>query len=154
MPEGKTHNTIDQNWDALWRDCRLATMAGADPYGIIEDAALAVKNGRIAWVGPASDLPAGAEERAEMVHRMENAWITPGLIDCHTHLVYAGDRAREFEMRLNGATYEEIARAGGGIVSTVAAVRAASEDELVAQSLPRLQALQSEGVSTVEIKSG
>jgi imidazolonepropionase len=148
------HNPLSEDWDALWLDCRLATMAGAEPYGIIEDAALAVKDGRIAWIGAASDLPAGAEDRAGTVRRLRNAWITPGLIDCHTHLVYAGNRAREFEMRLNGATYEEIARSGGGILSTVKAVRAASEEELLVQSLPRLQALQSEGVTTVEIKSG
>mgnify|MGYP000477664757 FL=1 len=148
------HNALTDDWDALWLDCHLATMAGPEPYGIIVDGALAVKDGRIAWIGSAADLPAGAAERADVVHRLNNAWVTPGFIDCHTHLVYAGNRATEFEMRLNGATYEEIARAGGGIVSTVKAVRAASEEELAAQSAPRLQALQSEGVTTVEIKSG
>jgi imidazolonepropionase len=141
-------------WDALWIDCRLATMAGKDPYGTIEDGALAVKDGRIAWIGPAADLPAGAAERSGRVHRLGGAWVTPGLIDCHTHLVYAGHRAGEFEMRLNGASYEDIARAGGGIVSTVQAVRTADEDALVAQSVPRLRALMAEGVTTVEIKSG
>jgi imidazolonepropionase len=129
-------------------------MAGPDPYGIIQDGALAVKDGRIAWIGPAADLPAGAEERAGAVHRLGGVWVTPGLIDCHTHLVYAGHRADEFEMRLNGASYADIARAGGGIASTVRAVRAADEDELVRQSAPRLQALQAQGVTTVEIKSG
>ena len=113
-----------------------------------------MKNGRIAWAGPQSELPENARERARQVHDLDGLWITPGLIDCHTHLVYAGNRAREFEMRLNGATYEEIARAGGGILSTVKAVRAAGEDELYRQSLPRLRALQAEGVTTVEIKSG
>jgi imidazolonepropionase len=154
MPPEINHNALTDGWDALWLDCHLATMAGPEPYGIITDGALAVKDGRIAWIGPAVELPAGAEERAGVVHRLNNAWVTPGLIDCHTHLVYAGNRAEEFEMRLNGATYEEIARAGGGIVSTVKAVRAASEEELVSQSTPRLCALQSEGVTTVEIKSG
>jgi imidazolonepropionase len=154
MPSEINHNALTGGWDAIWLDCRLATMAGPKPYGIIADGALAVKDGRIAWIGPAADLPAGAKERAGVVHRLNNAWVTPGLIDCHTHLVYAGNRANEFEMRLNGATYEEIARAGGGIVSTVKAVRAASEKELAAQSTPRLRALQSEGVTTVEIKSG
>ena len=154
MPSEINQNGLTGGWDALWLDCHLATMAGPKPYGIIADGALAVKDGRIAWIGPAVELPAGAEERAGGVHRLNNAWVTPGLIDCHTHLVYAGNRANEFEMRLNGATYEEIARAGGGIVSTVKAVRAASEEELVVQSTPRLRALQSEGVTTVEIKSG
>jgi imidazolonepropionase len=145
---------LTEDWDALWVDGHLATMAGPEPYGIIEDGALAVRAGRIAWMGPAADLPRDAEQRAGVVHRLNRAWVTPGLIDCHTHLVYAGNRAREFEMRLNGATYEEIARAGGGIVSTVKAVRAADEEELRAQSAPRLEALLSEGVTTVEIKSG
>jgi imidazolonepropionase len=145
---------LTDEWDALWLDCHLATQAGAEPYGILKDAALAVKDGRIAWVGPSADLPAGAQGRARVVHRTNRAWITPGLIDCHTHLVYAGNRAQEFEMRLDGASYEAIARAGGGILSTVKAVRAASEDQLCDQSLARLEALQSEGVTVVEIKSG
>lgn len=140
--------------DSLLLDCRLATMAGNTPYGAIENAALALKDGRIAWVGPRSALPADAEGRAKKVHHLDGNWVTPGLIDCHTHLVYAGNRAKEFEMRLNGATYEEIARAGGGILSTVRAVRAADEEELYRQSLPRLKSLQAEGITTVEIKSG
>jgi imidazolonepropionase len=140
--------------DSLLLDCNLATMAGNGPYGAIENAALALKDGCIAWAGPASALPADAQERAKQVYHMNGFWVTPGLIDCHTHLVYAGNRAGEFEMRLNGATYEEIARAGGGILSTVKAVRAADEDELYQQSVPRLKALQAEGITTVEIKSG
>ena len=115
------------------------------------DGVVAAKDGRILYAGPQADAPAfEAEERIDC----DGRWITPGLIDCHTHLVYAGDRAREFEMRLEGATYEEIARAGGGIASTVTATRAASEAELIAQSLPRLDALIAEGATTVEIKSG
>lgn len=137
----------------LWRNARLATF---DPrlagMGIVENGAIAVRDGRIAFVGPETDLP--PQLRALETIDCEGRWITPGLIDCHTHLVHAGNRANEFEMRLKGASYEEIARAGGGIVSSVSALRAASEDELVAQSLPRLDALLAEGVTTVEIKSG
>ena len=121
--------------------------------GIVEHGAVAVRDGRIVYAGPESELPAAAPTGAEIID-CEGRWITPGLIDCHTHLVHAGNRANEFEMRLAGATYEEVARAGGGIVSSVKALRAASEDELVAQSLPRLDALIAEGVTTVEIKSG
>lgn len=139
----------------VWTHAKVATM-GADatqPYGVVEDAALAVQDGRIAWVGPRRQLPAPL--RAGCVeHDAQGALITPGLVDCHTHLVYAGDRAGEFEARLNGATYEEIARAGGGIASTVRATRAADEEELLAQSRRRLRALLAEGVTTVEIKSG
>jgi imidazolonepropionase len=138
---------------SLWTNCRIATMAqGAAPYGLVEDAALLVRDGRIAWVGLRSDLP--GEQRWDAEHDAGGALVTPGLIDCHTHLVYGGDRANEFELRLQGASYEEIARAGGGIASTVAATRAADEDALLAQSLPRLRALVAEGVTTVEIKSG
>ena len=136
----------------VWTHARIATMAADTPYGWIEDGALAVRDGRIAWVGARSDLPAelrGAEE-----HDAQGALITPGLIDCHTHLVWGGDRAGEFEARLQGASYEEIARSGGGIVSTVRATRAASEDELFAASRRRLRALLAEGVTTIEIKSG
>jgi imidazolonepropionase len=139
----------------LWTNARIATLAADTPapYGLIEDAALAVENGRIAWVGPRGDLPQALRTRAEP-HDAGGALITPGLIDCHTHLVYGGDRAGEFEARLNGATYEEIARAGGGIVSTVKATREASEEDLLRQSQRRLRALLREGVTTVEIKSG
>ena len=138
-------------WDLLIRRARLATMVG-DGYGVQEDAALAVLDGRIAWLGRDGDLPAGAAATEEF--SAEGRWVTPGLIDCHTHLVYAGNRAGEFEQRLNGATYADIASAGGGIVSTVRATRAASEEALFAQAAPRLRALLAEGVTTVEIKSG
>lgn len=139
-------------WDHLWTDCRLATMRPDQAYGAIEDGAIASKDGRIAWLGPTSELPkdAGARE----VHPLGGAWITPGLIDCHTHLVYGGDRAAEFEQRLKGATYEEIAKAGGGIRSTVAATRAASEEALLTTALSRLDQMQGEGLTTIEIKSG
>ena len=140
----------------LWTNCRAATMLeGASvPYGLIEDAVIAVEGDRIAWIGARSDLPKALEERCEQRHDAAGALVTPGLIDCHTHLVYGGDRAHEFELRLGGASYEDIARAGGGIASTVKATRAAGEPELKAQSLPRLRALMSEGVTTLEIKSG
>ncbi len=134
--------------DQLWHNARLATMTGPG-LGAVEDGIVAAKNGRIVYAGPTDGAP-DAKERIGC----DGRWITPGLIDCHTHLVHAGNRASEFEMRLNGATYEEIARAGGGILSTVKATRAASEDELVTQSLPRLDALIAEGATTVEIKSG
>ena len=138
--------------DLLLTGARLATMvAGPRPYGAVEDGVIAARDGRIAWVGPAADAP--ALEAAETMS-LDGLWVTPGLVDCHTHLVYGGDRAREFELRLNGATYEEIARAGGGILSTVKATRAASESDLLAGALPRLDALIAEGVTTVEIKSG
>ncbi len=137
----------------VWRNARLATLVRARPgLGTVERGAIVALDGRIVYAGLEADMPAPAHD-AEIVD-CEGRWITPGLIDCHTHLVYAGDRANEFEMRLAGATYEEVARAGGGIVSSVKAVRAASEDELVAQSLPRLDALLAEGVTTIEIKSG
>jgi len=122
------------------------------PYGLVEDGALALDGDRIAWVGKGEDLPAHYANwtREDLGGRL----VTPALIDCHTHVVFGGDRAREFEMRLEGATYEEVARAGGGIVSTVRATRAASEEELLAAALPRVDALIAEGVSTLEIKSG
>jgi imidazolonepropionase len=126
----------------------------AVPYGLVEDAAIAVEGDRIAWVGPRRDLPRAIEARCGEQHDCGGALVTPGLVDCHTHLVHAGDRAHEFELRLGGASYEEIARAGGGIASTVKATRAAAEPELAAQSLPRLRALVGEGVTTLEIKSG
>ena len=126
----------------------------AQPYGLFEDAAIAVEDGSIAWVGPLAELPAGLQAQVVQRHDCGGALVTPGLIDCHTHLVYGGDRAGEFEQRLNGASYEDIARAGGGIASTVAATRAASQQQLLDQSRPRLAALMAEGVTTVEIKSG
>ncbi|SEP62518.1 imidazolonepropionase [Faunimonas pinastri] len=139
--------------DKVWTNARLATLAEGEPgLGIVENAAIGAKDGRIAFVGAAAGLPTGS--RAAETIDCEGRWITPGLIDCHTHLVYGGDRAHEFEMRLNGVAYEEIARAGGGIVSTVRATRAASEDDLVATALLRLDHLLAEGVTTVEVKSG
>jgi imidazolonepropionase len=143
------------DWDTLFVDCHLATMReGGAPYGAIEDGAVATKGDTIAWCGPRADLPGPPEDCAETVHALDGAWITPGLIDCHTHIVYGGDRAGEFELRLTGATYEEIARAGGGIRSTVEHTRAASEAELVASALARIADLTAEGVTVIEIKSG
>ena len=136
--------------DALWLNANLATMAGGAPYGAIRDGAIAVKHGRISWVGPRSEW----QQKAKREHDARGAWITPGLVDCHTHLVYAGDRAAEFELRLKGASYEEIARAGGGIVCTVAQTRAASEDDLVKTAQARLAQWLAEGVAVVEVKSG
>lgn len=140
----------------LWTHCNAATLQAdaAPPYGLIEDAALVVEGETIAWVGPRANLPAELLARCSAQHDAGGALVTPGLIDCHTHLVYGGDRAHEFELRLNGASYEDIARAGGGIASTVKATRAASALELQAQSAPRLKELIAEGVTTVEIKSG
>ena len=137
----------------VWRNARLATLAGGMPgLGVVEKGAVAAKDGRIVFAGAEADLPAG-ESSGEIID-CEGRWITPGLIDCHTHLVHADNRANEFEMRLAGATYEEVAKAGGGIVSSVKALRAASEDRLVEETLPRLDALIAEGVTTVEVKSG
>jgi imidazolonepropionase len=145
-------NAGDLSCDRLWRGARLATLSPALPgLGEIEDGVIAARGERILYAGPASTAP--ALEAAEVID-CGGRWITPGLIDPHTHLVYAGDRAREFELRLAGASYEEIARAGGGILSTVEATRRASLEELVRVSEPRLQALIAEGVTTVEIKSG
>ena len=138
--------------DRLWTNARLATMVpGGAPYGAIEDGVIASRDGRIVHAGPRAEAPAFA---AAQTIDCEGRWITPGLIDCHTHLVYGGDRAHEFELRLQGATYEEIARAGGGIVSSVKATREASSDALFASADKRLAALLAEGVTTVEIKSG
>jgi imidazolonepropionase len=139
-------------FDRVWVDAHLCTMTphGDDPLGIVEDGAVAAKDGRIAWVGRRADLPGAAA----VTTRCDGAWILPGLIDCHTHIVFGGNRAREFEMRLQGASYEEIAQAGGGILSTVRATRAADEDALATSALPRLDALLAEGVTTVEVKSG
>jgi imidazolonepropionase len=144
-----------QSWDRVWTNARLVTMAetGA-PYGLIPDGAIAVTADRIAWIGSTSALAQQPAAANAIVHDVEGRCITPGLVDCHTHLVYGGDRAREFERRLEGATYEEIARAGGGIRATVTATRALSEDALYEASRPRLEALLAEGVTTVEIKSG
>ena len=137
----------------LFRNARLATVSPGMPgLGLVEKGALAIENGKIAYAGSEADLPA-ALNKAETID-LEGRWITPGLIDCHTHLTYAGNRAHEFELRLRGASYEEIARAGGGIVSTVKHTREADQAELVRQALPRLDALIAEGATTVEIKSG
>ena len=141
-------------WDGLLLDCRLATMGAAGSYAVIENAALGWRDGKITFAAPRSELPGEPDVVAKTIDSARNAWITPGLIDCHTHLVFAGNRAGEFEQRLNGASYEEIARSGGGIVSTVAKTRAASEATLLAQSLPRARALRGDGVTTLEIKSG
>ena len=140
--------------DTIWLNARLATLAPAQPgLGIIEPGVIAAREGRIVFVGPQAELPAAWRNGARIVD-CEGRWITPALIDCHTHLVYGGDRAHEFELRLAGATYEEIARAGGGILSTVRATRDASEDQLLRLALERLDALIAEGVGTVEVKSG
>lgn len=140
------------DWDLLLTDASIATLGADMPdYGEISDGALAIADGRIAWVGAQADLPSGV---AAMTRSVSGRWLTPALIDCHTHLVFAGERSGEFERRLNGASYEEIATAGGGILSTVRATRAASSDELFDAALPRVQALLAEGVATVEIKSG
>ncbi|ABI76937.1 imidazolonepropionase [Hyphomonas neptunium ATCC 15444] len=141
----------------IWTNARLATMAAGLPgLGIVEDGLIAAEGDRITFAGLASDFPytEGPSTQGYEVTDCGGRWILPGLIDCHTHLVWAGSRADEFERRLAGASYEEIARSGGGIRSTVSAVRAASEAELVAESLPRLNALIGEGVTTIEIKSG
>lgn len=146
--------TTDQSAISLWRNARIATLAPSMPdLGSVEKGAIAVRDGRILFAGSEADLPqdyAGADRTFDC----EGRWITPALIDCHTHLVFGGNRAMEFEMRLNGASYQDISRAGGGIVSSVRDTRALSEGELVAQALPRLDALLAEGVSTIEIKSG
>jgi imidazolonepropionase len=140
-------------FDRLWRGGRLATMApDRAGLGLIEDGAVASLDGRIAWVGPVADLPAGHE--AKEVMDLHGRLVTPGLIDCHTHLVFAGDRADEFEMRLGGETYETIAEAGGGILSTVHATRAADQQTLTDLALDRLDRLLGEGVTTLEVKSG
>jgi len=143
-----------QHWQTLWINVNLATMAnGAKNYGEILDGALAITDGKIVWLGKKADLPAYNEDDINVING-QGKWLTPGFIDCHTHLVYGGNRANEFEMRLQGKSYQEIAEAGGGIVSTVKATRAATETELLASALPRLTALHQQGVTTVEIKSG
>jgi imidazolonepropionase len=147
------------DWDTLLVDCHLATMrtdaqSDAQSYGTVEDGAVAIKDGAIAWCGPRAALPGEPRDCAKAAHALDGAWITPGLIDCHTHIVYGGDRAGEFELRLEGASYEEIARAGGGIRSTVEHTRDASEEALVASALGRIADLTAEGVTVVEIKSG
>jgi imidazolonepropionase len=133
----------------LWRNAQLATCDAAARR--VARGALLTRGGRIEWVGEEAALPPAT---AEEVHDLSGAWVTPALIDCHTHLVFAGTRADEYAERLRGASYEDIARAGGGILSSVRAVRAASEEQLFEESAPRLAALLAEGVTTIEIKSG
>lgn len=141
-------------WDTLLLDAHAVTLTGDHGYGIIEDAAIAIAGHQIVHVGLRRDLPRAPDLLADRVEVLGGAWVTPGLIDAHTHLVFAGQRADEFEQRLRGATYAQIAEAGGGILSTVRATRAASEDELFTLSLQRARALLRDGVSTLEIKSG
>jgi imidazolonepropionase len=136
--------------DAVWLNAKLATMSARSPYGAVNDGALAVTNGRISFVGGRDQW----KHKAQVEHDARGAWILPGFVDCHTHLVYAGNRAHEFELRLQGATYEDIAKAGGGIVSTVRATRAASEDELLAAAQRRLSRWLGEGSAVIEVKSG
>lgn len=143
----------DARWKAIYTRANVAAMTPGSAYGALHDAAIAVANGRIAWMGPMASIPrehAGGVE----THDVEGRWITPGLIDCHTHLVYAGNRAHEFEQRLNGVSYQDITRRGGGIASTVAATRTVDDDALFHASAKRLRALLREGVTTIEIKSG
>lgn len=144
----------NKRWDDVWFNANIATMEENTPYGLRTNAILAVKGGKIAWIGQPEELNDSLGNLAERAHDVQGKCITPGLIDCHTHLVYAGNRYHEFELRLKGASYEQIAKAGGGIRSTVAATRAASEDELFEQSLQRAKALLSGGVTLIEIKSG
>src|SRR5260221_1382021 len=138
--------------DHIWHGCRLATLSPSHQgLGAVEDGVIAATDGRIVYAGPAADAPSALD--AKQRTNCGGRWITPGLIDCHTHLVYGGNRAQEFEQRLAGASYEEIARAGGGIVSTVKATPQASTEELIAAPLPRLDALIAEGVTSIEITS-
>ena len=154
MTPGLTPHAEANGIDTVWRNARLATLArGAGGLGVVERGAVAARAGRIAFAGPEVDMPARWRAEAHIVD-CEGRWITPGLIDCHTHLVYGGDRAQEFEMRLAGATYEEIAKQGGGILSTVRATREAGADALLGATLRRLDALIAEGVTTIEVKSG
>ncbi|MBK9133087.1 MAG: imidazolonepropionase [Betaproteobacteria bacterium] len=140
----------------LWRHARLATFAPGSPWGWIEDGTVITEGDRITWVGADADLLAlaSAHRQPAAEFDLQGALVTPGLVDAHTHLVYGGDRAAEFEQRLQGATYEEIARAGGGIRATVAATRAASDEQLFASAAKRARILMAEGVTTIEIKSG
>ena len=144
----------DIDWDQIWIGANIATMAGTAAYGRIADAALAIKGERIAWIGAAAEGHRLAQSQGVSIRDAAGMWITPGLIDCHTHLVYGGNRIEEFEQRLAGTSYEDIARAGGGIQSTVRATRASSRDSLYESALVRLKCLMAEGVTTIEIKSG
>lgn len=151
--EALVEKSAGQFSDCVVANGRVATIAGGDvPYGLIDNGAIAIESGRISWIGKKSELPDSYD--SFLIHDLGGRVVTPALIDCHTHIVYGGNRAREFEMRLEGASYEDISKAGGGIVSTVAATRAAREEDLLAAALPRVDRLISEGVSTLEIKSG
>lgn len=154
MQTDTSSHSLNPTWDRIWVGANLATMdADGDDIGVVEDAALAIRDGRIAWIGTRQQLDQLRWSSAQTTDA-RGLWITPGLIECHTHLVYAGNRSHEFALRLQGATYEEIARAGGGIVSTVRATRSATAQQLLEESLPRAQAFVREGVTTLEIKSG
>lgn len=153
-PTGAQTRQADDVWDCVLYNATLATMTGGGlPYGRVDDGAIAFKGARVAWTGPSRDMP---EQAYRCTHQVdcEQRLLTPGMIDCHTHMVYGGNRAREFEMRLNGASYADIAKAGGGILSTVNATRAATEDELFDSAAARLGNSIAQGVTTVEIKSG
>jgi len=140
------------SWDLLLTNARIATMQESDvAYGVIENGSLGIADGKIAWVGPESELPSGINCRTLS---LRDRWLTPALIDCHTHVIFGGNRAEEFEQRLMGVSYEEIAKAGGGILSTVDATRSASSNDLANSAVVRLNSLAREGVATVEIKSG
>ena len=146
-------NQKTSNWQTLIINANIATMSNDSAgYGEIIDGALAIADGKIAWIGSYSELPE-YDDHVKVID-VDGKWLTPGLIDCHTHIVYGGNRANEFEMRLNGASYEEIAQAGGGIVSTVSATRAATKEQLFEAALPRLKSMMAQGVTTIEIKSG
>jgi imidazolonepropionase len=146
--------SADNDWDQVWIGANIATMAGTQPYGSLDNGAVAVKGERIAWLGDAAEGRRRAQAQDISIHDAEGMWITPGLIDCHTHLVYGGNRVAEFEQRLCGASYEDIARAGGGIQSTVQATRSATHEVLYESARARLACLMSEGITTIEIKSG
>ena len=146
---------MPSSWDSIWYNANVATMLpDVQAYGLLRDGAVCVRQGLIGWIGPTAALPAGSLTETQNKKNCGGRLVTPGLVDCHTHLVYAGNRAGEFELRLNGASYAEISRSGGGINATVLATRSASVDELYEQSAPRLEALLANGVTTIEIKSG
>ena len=145
---------FSDNWDAVFVGADIATMTGSGAYGGMRDAALAVAGERIAWLGASDEGRRRAAAQGASIHDVRGQWITPGLIDCHTHLVYGGNRVAEFEQRLCGASYEEIARAGGGIQATVSETRAATQESLYASAGARLERLMAEGITTIEIKSG
>lgn len=155
MADDRERALADREWDRVWIGANIATMAaGREPDAHLTNAALAVKGGRIAWLGAAADAARKAAADKIPVENCQGLWMTPGLIDCHTHLVYGGNRVEEFEKRLSGVSYEEIARAGGGIQATVNATRAAGNDSLLASAMLRAKRLMSEGVTTIEVKSG